>query len=265
MRIQTQYDLLSHETRQALEGYSGQGYGLIRGFLSADTVEELDRESNRLWQAYQGTGPGNLRLGIRKDSSGAHVVDRIDPVADVSEVFDALNRDRNLVAIAETALGGPVAVMKEKLIYKRPGTSGFGAHRDGPYTAPKSGVPGGAVLTVSLAIDPAPLASGPTEFFPTLRTRQTRAPADEPRDVDERDLEGVPSCMPETNPGDATLFDGQIPHRSDWNRSDRPRRIYMITYVPARYPDARRAYYAARRMEEGRTRRSVVGGPVFFS
>ena len=255
---------LPKDIEQGVAGYVDCGFGLIKGMLPPDEIERLVQESERLWRQHTESGSGNLRFGIRTDRSGKTVIDRIDPVADISETFAAVNRDQRLVAIAEAGLGEPVIVMKEKLIYKWPGTRGFGPHRDQAYTTPKSGVPGKEVLTVSLSLDRAIRAAGPTEFFPGLRDRTTTAPAGEPRDVDERELRGVESCMPETEPGDVILFDGRIPHRSDWNRSDRSRRVYMISYVPARYPDARRDYYAGRISEQKGMRRDLVAGSIFF-
>lgn len=255
---------LSKDIERAIKGYVDSGYGLIRGMLASDEVDRLVQESERLWRQHSETGLGNLRFGIRPDRSGKTVIDRIDAVADISEIFAAVNRDQRFVSIAESGLGEPVTVMKEKLIYKWPGTRGFGAHRDQEYTTPKSGVPGSEVLTISLALDRAIRAAGPIEFFPSLRNRPTVAPAGEPRDVDERELHGVASCMPETEPGDAILFDGQIPHRSGLNRSDHRRRVYMISYVPARYPDARRNYHSGRASEQTEMRRDIVEGSIFF-
>ncbi len=254
----------SKDIEQAIAGYVERGYGLIRSLLSLDEIERLIRESERLWRRYAGAGPGNLRLGIRTDSSGQPVLERLDPVADISESFDALNRDPRFVSIAESGLGERVTVMKEKLIYKWPGTRGFGPHRDQAYTTAKSGVPGAEVLTISLSLDHATVASGATEFFPSLRTRPTTSPANEPRDVDERALQGVESCMPQTRPGDAVVFDGQVPHRSDWNRSNHSRRVYMISYVPARYADARIDYYRGRLAEQRELRRDLAVGSTFF-
>ncbi len=250
--------------RDAVAAYRRAGAGLIRGLVAANEIATLRAETDRLWQEFQSCGPLNLRIGIRKDLSGNTVLDRLDPVADVSPLFAALNRDPALIRIAEAGLGEPVTIMKEKLIYKRPGTAGFGAHRDQAYTTAKSGVPGVEVLTLSLALDPAPLASGPTEFFPSLRLKPVPAPPDEPRDVDEAALEGVESLLSELEPGDAILFDGQVPHRSARNQSDRSRRTYMISYVPARYPDARDNYYAARLVEQAREREALPASKLYF-
>lgn len=264
MNVATVRAPLQTDIDQGIAGYVACGYGLIKGLLSPDDIDRLVRESERLWLRHIGAGPGNLRFGIRTNRSGETVIDRIDPVADISETFAAVNRDQRLVSIAESGLGEPVTVMKEKLIYKRPGSQGFAAHRDQEYTTPKSGVPGCEVLTISIAIDRATRATGPTEFFPSLRNRATIAPVDEPRDVDESELNGVRSFIPETEPGDVILFDGKIPHRSDWNRSNHCRRVYMISYVPARYSDSRRSYYAGRFTEQRGMRRDLVEGSIFF-
>jgi ectoine hydroxylase-related dioxygenase (phytanoyl-CoA dioxygenase family) len=255
---------LPKDIERGIAGYVDCGYGLIRSLLSSDEIGRLVRESERLWRQHIDAGFGNLRFGTRTDRSGKTVIDRIDPVADISETFAALNQDQRFVSIAEFGLGESVTVMKEKLIYKWPDTRGFGPHRDQAYTTPKSGVPGSEVVTISLSLDRATRATGPTEFFPCLRTQPTAAPAGEPRDVDERELRDIPSCMPETDPGDVILFDGQVPHRSDWNRSDHCRRVYMISFVPARYPDARRDYYAGRISEQKEMRRDLVAGSMFF-
>jgi len=264
MNVATADNGLSRDIELAIASYVERGYGLIRGMLAADEIERLVLESERLWRRHEGAGPRNLRLGIRTDRAGAPVLDRLDPVTDVSGIFEALNRDPRFIAIAASGLGESVTVMKEKLIYRWPGSSGFGPHRDQAYNTEWSGVPGAEVMTIAVALDRVTRASGPMEFFPSLRTRPTAAPADEPRDIDARELLGVESCLPEMEPGDAILFDGQIPHRSDWNRNDHCRRIYMISYVPARYPQARTKFYAGRFAAQREIRRDIVAGELFF-
>ena len=78
---------------QGIAGYVDCGCGLIRGMLTSDDIDALVRESEQIWQRYVGDGPANLRLGIRRDRSDRPVLDRIDPVVDISEAFPMLNRD----------------------------------------------------------------------------------------------------------------------------------------------------------------------------
>jgi ectoine hydroxylase-related dioxygenase (phytanoyl-CoA dioxygenase family) len=75
-------------------------------------------------------------------------------------------------------------------------------------------------------------------------------------------LAGVDSLMPVLQPGDAVVFDGQVPHRSGLNRSDTPRLTYMVTFVPARFDQARRDYYQASRLEKHQQRRHLLTRPV---
>ena len=262
--MNTQSKSQSESINLAIAGYRECGFGLIEHFFLPKEIAPLVAEAERLWLAQKEAGAENLRFGIRIDQSGQAVLNALDPVRDISKTFAALNQHPGLVAIAETALGGPVNVMKEKLIYKWPGTAGFGPHRDQSYTTPKSGVPGNEVITISIAIDPAPSAAGPTEFFPALTHHETAAALDEPRDLNEADLLNIESRMPETMPGDVILFDGQIPHRSGWNVSNASRRVYMISYVPARYPTAREKYYAGRIKEQGQMRENLVQDSIYF-
>jgi hypothetical protein len=157
---------LSKDIEQAIADYVDCGYGLIRSMLSSDEIDRLVRESERLWRQYEVAGASNVRFGIRTDRSGKAVLERLDPLVDISETFAALNRDPRLVSIAESGLGEPVTVLKEKLIYKWPGTRGFGPHRDQAYTTATSGVPGSEVLTISLALDRATRATDPRNSSP---------------------------------------------------------------------------------------------------
>ena len=255
---------LDERIEAALADYARDGLGVVRQALPADSVGELVRESERLWEAYIGAGPRNLRTGIRIATDGQPILDRLDPVADVSAIFAALNNDPLFVSIVERGLGEPVTVMKEKLIYKWPDTPGFGLHRDDAYTTPKSGVPGCQEMKISVALDAALPVNGPVEFFPALRNRPTKAPSGEPRDIDESEVAGVDSYLAESQPGDIVLFDGQIPHRSRPNRGKLPRRVYMISYVPARYTLARSNYYAGRLAEQKAERDHLVNADLYF-
>lgn len=250
----------------ALAEVRRQGVGVVRNLFGIDRIEALADESIRLWESQEYQDPNNLRFGIRRDVAGGVTLERIDPVIDLSAPFRQLNDDPRLLAIAEAHFGERAIVMKEKLIYKWPGTSGYGAHRDDPYTA-ISGVPGTEVLTMSVALDPVTEDTGPTEFYPDLRWRETAAPSDggDPRDVAEEELADVSSFRPQLDPGDVVLFDALIPHRSAMNRSEQPRRTYMINFVPARYPQARANYYAGRLREQAEERAPLVGGDFFFT
>ena len=251
---------------QALAELRRNGVAVVRNLFGRDRIDALAEESMRLWDTAGAHDANNLRFGVRRDVAGGITLERIDPVIDISAPFRRLNEDPRLLAIAAAHLGEPAIVMKEKLIYKWPGTHGYGAHRDDPYTA-ISGVPGAEVLTINVALDPVTEDTGPTEFYPSLRlldTSQLSGDGD-PRDVAEAALYGEPSFKPQLDPGDVVLFDALIPHRSAMNRSADPRRTYMINFVPARYPRARANYYAGRLREQTEERATLIGGDFYFT
>jgi hypothetical protein len=250
-------------TRTALDTFTQCGLGVLRSLIGEREVGGLLAECDRLWKVQDPAGLCNLRYGMRPGPGGTVVIERIDPVADVSEVFATLNRDPRLVDLAEAALGEPVTVLKEKLIYKWPGTGGYEAHRDGPYLD-ISGVPGSEIITLLVALDPTTIENGTTEFFPGLRLVPTASPPGEPRDVANSAIDGEWSLMPELARGDVAIFDGLLPHQSGPNGSDTPRRTYFLTFAPARYADCRAQYYAERRRQQHAARAHVIGGQSYF-
>ena len=243
--------------------YDRDGVALQRGLLDKNEVAALHEEVQRLWQTQADLRAQNLRLALRRDSHGDWALDRLDPVADISVVFERLNRDPRLLSIARTFLGSEVRVLKEKIIYKRPGVQGFGFHRDGPYFG-NSGVPDGEMMSLCIAIDPTTAENGATEFYPQLRLQVLDSVTEEPRDIAETELENQPSLQPFLKPGDAVMFDGLVPHRAAMNHSRRSRCTYFVTYAPERYTDCRERYYQHRELEQANERASEFQGPFYI-
>jgi ectoine hydroxylase-related dioxygenase (phytanoyl-CoA dioxygenase family) len=247
---------------QAIMDFRRDGVAVARGLFSGAEVAALQQEATRLWDSQEGLESANLRVGLRKNVCGDVILERLDPVADISGLFDDLSQSQKLVRIAEMALGEPVTVLKDKIIYKWPGTAGYGLHRDEPYFG-TSGVPGAELVSVSVALDPVRDNSGGIEFFPGQRRSQLPAPAQEGRDILRGALEGIAPVVPELDPGDLLFFDGLIPHCSDYNSGARSRRMYTATYAPARYHDCRKRYYAIR-WEEQKRERSACSEDFYF-
>lgn len=215
---------------------------LHRGVFSAREAREIRRQAHALWQSLPQRRPANVRFGLRGSLDGQWLLDRLDPVADVSPYFRQLALESRLTSIAQDYLGGEVMLMKEKLIYKPPGAPGYGAHRDGAYFC-EAGPQAHEMLTVALALDPATAENGALRLYPESRCKELAAPAGEPRDIAASALAEEPVFQPELEPGDALFFDCSVPHDSDPNRSDQARCCYLISYALASYPEARRNFY----------------------
>ena len=245
-----------------IENYRENGISFLTGVLTENDVKALNAEATQLWRTQEHLVPQNLRVGLRTDENDLILLDRIDPVYDISKVFDDLNHHPKLISIAEQLLGCPVIVMKEKLIYKEPGTSGFGLHRDGPYVD-VGGVPAHEIISCAIALDEATRENGAIEFFPTIQDDALEAPPSEPRDILDSAVKDKRSIVAEIPAGEIIFFSAMVPHRSDSNRSKQSRRTYTVNYAPAKYTNCRDGYYQKRFEQQENERVSKIEGPFF--
>jgi len=151
----------------------------------------------------------------------------------VAELVDGALRD-----VASNAIGERVVAFKDKINYKQPGGAGFRPHQD------RVAYPGvTSVMSILVAIDACStesgclwLAGGVDEVLPT-----------DDRGVVRDDVARTLSWTAvELAPGDAVCLDGLVPHYSDANRTERPRRVLVASYAPEREHYTRTQYYAAR-------------------
>ena len=245
------------------KAFRKNGLLIIPKVFDASEIKAINDEATLLWQTQKECVPQNLRLGLRADESGGKILDRLDPVEDISKIFYQLNRNASLLLIAEALLGESVVVLKEKLIYKEPGSGGFAAHRDDPYFN-ISGVPGEQTISIAVALEGAYKENGGIEFFPEQRLKDLASPAEEVRDIDETFLSNSKKIRADLSPGDVVIYDALIPHRSNTNRSNTSRRTYTITYAPARYEGCRDKYYKERLKQQEKERETEFDGPFFI-
>jgi len=144
-----------------------------------------------------------------------------------------------LTALAEDHFGAPALAFKDKLNYKQPGGAGFSPHQD---VLAYPGVTD--VVSILVAVDECSTTSGCLWLAADV---DAVLPTDE-RGVVRSDIAEALSWAPvEMAPGDAICFGGLVPHYSEANRSDAPRRVLVVSYAPAAEAYTRDDYYGARR------------------
>jgi len=226
------------------EYYVARGYLTLRNRFPPGEVEAWQEESERLWRHVHESDAAH-RLQYREHESGTRVPDRIDPLLDVSPLFSNVAADPRILEPVARLLGEPPAVMKAKLITKRPGTQGYGLHQDYPYWA-ALGVPADAMLSVLVAVDPASAENGALEVWPGLHHGILPPPPGDPFDVDESLVDLNAGELIALEAGDLLAFHSLVPHRSGANRSAHSRRAVFLTYVGASHRDAASCYEQAR-------------------
>lgn len=208
-------------------GYRRRGYATVAGLYGAQDIEAMRREGARLWEDVDLDRPD---VHWRKHATLGRIADRLDPVMTRSAMFNRIAHDPAMLSLTAEIVGGPAFVLKDKLIMKRPGTSGYGVHQDHAYWD-HIGLSPDQVLTVMIALDDATPAHGPLEIYPGLQGARLPPHPEDPLDVDPAALEGHEPYVATIKAGDAVFFHALAPHASGPNRADSDRRIYLVTYA----------------------------------
>lgn len=228
--------------------YANDGFTAVPNCARDSELAELRTETDRLFALAPTLDDHAVRVQTRTGADGAPVVDRIDPVADLSALLRDYAASGPLAALAAAALGEPARVMKEKLVLRPSGAEGYAPHQDITFWR---GVPAPpeSMLTIGLAIDDCTPENGAIEFWAGLATRDwVEGPIDgifgrtignTPSAV----LEGRTSHLVPLRAGDAVVFNSLAPHHSAPNRSASHRRMYLVSYAAERYGDLRPIFY----------------------
>ena len=219
-------------TDEQLKAYAEDGYLLVRKLLDQEEVEMLGRSAreDRVLDQHSfgradGEG-GTVRLSLWN-----HPTDTI---------YGMIARSESLVGSAEQILGGEVYHYHSKMIMKDAKIGGAWAwHQDYGYWY-ENGVLFPDLTSVSIAVDKATKENG---CLQVIRGSHKMGRVDHVLTGDQAgaDLERVTQALErlelvyvEMEPGDALFFHANLLHRSDQNRSDKPRWSMICCYNAAR-------------------------------
>lgn len=221
-------------TDEQLDVYRRKGYVILRGVFGRDETEAWDLESKRL-----------LKLGLAHENNlrtipfyitrEVWIVDRLDPVVDISPVFQKLATDSRITTALRDIVNDPVLLFKDRLIYKMVGMPGYPIHQDYSWWQifPDN------LVNVAISIDPADAENGALELFPGYHDRllSTRGEMRHMNATEAQQIDFASGELMETQAGDLVIFDCRTPHRSGPNISKRLRRQLYLTYSAASHGD----------------------------
>lgn len=235
----------------AAQGYWADGYTVVRGQFSPAEVSEVQGECARLFSLFPDERDRhNYRLQFRAHESGTPILDRIDPVIDLSPRMKALTQDSRILSVVADVFGEPGLLFKDKVILKMPGTHGYRAHQDYTYWQELPAPPDG-LLSVLIAVDTSGPDNGELQFFQGLHHEHMREP-ETPSDifnpaaglVPDGSLDGKTPVSLDLQAGDMVVFHSLTPHKSDVNRSSQTRCSIYLSYSASSYGDLYEPYYA---------------------
>lgn len=215
-----------------LEEYEASGFVLARGMFDREEIDLLRRaakEDRELDQHSFGKGDGEG--GTVRLSLWNHPGDTI---------YGMFARCESIVDSAERILGGEVYHYHSKMIMKDAKVGGAWAwHQDYGYWY-QNGVLFPWLTSASIAVDPATRENGCLQVLRgshlmgridhILTGDQAGADLERVREAEKR----LPLVYVEMEPGDVLFFHSNLLHRSDQNKSDKPRWSMICCYNAAR-------------------------------
>lgn len=232
------------------ERYVNDGYVVKRSVFSGAEIIRYRAEADRLRSDPRFINEKNLRASTREVMTEGRVVDRLDPIVDISPLFKALSRDERIQDFLRSIFGEPAFLMKDKLIWKCPGALGYRCHQD--YTGwVELPAPPEAMLTVLIALDASTSRNGALELF-RAKHHQYYLEKCTPTEVltpsaglvpDEIAKQWGPSELITLDRGDIVILSSLAPHQSGTNYTDTYRRHIYFTYSASGYGDLYQQYY----------------------
>ena len=259
--------------------FQERGYLWIKNFFSKEQVlllqqwaDKMNGDAATLLQISQGTGYSLQQLAKSLPQSVIVVPESKDPlqvcrVEDMLSCYPDLYRfvAGTITPYVESIFEEPYVLFKDKLNFKWPGGGAFPPHQDFPayeFFGPREHV------TVMISIDPATLENGCLHVADNWRETFANDPALDPKQLQAGKavlpyIEGGKShgsiqpefskkitWLPlETSPGDIVLISSFVPHYSEPNRSQTPRRAMLFTHNRLIEGDHRGAYYHVKRSD----------------
>ena len=224
-----------------LDEYGRNGFVVARRMFNGEEIGLLRRaakEDRELDQHSYGRGDGEG--GVVRLSLWNHPGDTI---------YGMFARCETVVNTAETLLGGEVYHYHSKMIMKDAKVGGAWAwHQDYGYWY-QNGVLFPDLTSAFIAVDPATRENGCMQVLSgshlmgrvehVLTGDQAGADPERVREAEKR----LPLVYVEMEPGDVLFFHANLLHRSDQNRSDKPRWAMICCYNAARNDPYKEAHH----------------------
>lgn len=229
-------------TYEQLNDYRENGYLVLRSVFTEKETAVWRQECERLISLDDYIHPDNLRVGYRKMPDGTSVLEKYDPVHDLSPVFRDLTKDERILSPLRDLYLDEPTLFKDKLIFKLPGVAGYTMHQDAAWW---QGFPMEGLISVMVAIDGATEENGGLELFPGYhdRLRSTPGVLRNMNDKEIAEIDLSKGQIVETHPGDLILFHSFTPHRSGPNTANVSRRQLYLTYSPSKNGQLYKAHY----------------------
>ncbi|KTD06379.1 phytanoyl-CoA dioxygenase [Legionella gratiana] len=215
-----------------------QGFVFLRDFLRIDLKQHLQTWCDEL-TSWPET-PGKWMKYFEKNTKGERQLCRVENFIDYhSGMHEVANSSRTLNLIS-SLMGEQAAIFKEKINYKFPGGGGFKPHQDAPAFISFNQR---FHITMMVAIDNCTLENGCLQVVKGGANQPVILPQEADGSIKREIAEAFQWSPIECKTGDVILFDSYLPHYSEANQSNEPRRAIFITFSKFSEGGIKRAAY----------------------
>ena len=229
-------------SQKELDGFKRDGFIVVRQMYSRDEIRQL---SNWIDEIAQRPPKSGKEMVYYEDSwleKGRKVLSRIEKFVEGHEKISEFVHAEKMTARAAELLGEPATLFKEKINFKMPGGGGFKPHQD---IQPGWDDYARYYISVLITVDESTVENGCLELASGHQKRGRIGRKWEP--LEGRELEGVEFKKYPMAPGDVVYFDCFVPHQSQENLTDKPRRNLYLTFNASSEGDHREKYFADKR------------------
>lgn len=218
-------------TQEESARYARDGYILRRGLLGADEVAKFRNHARAQLEKEQRAGA----VMTKGDKEGKATLLKMWTKAE-NDQYGLLARDERMVDLAEDAIGKPIYLYSHKMTMKQPHEGGaWEWHQDFGYWY-NYGCLAPDMMSIYVALDKATRENGCLQVLKGSHRlgRLNHIRENDQTNVEHEHLEAALKRFElvyvEMEAGDALVFDGNLLHRSDANRTDTYRWGYICSY-----------------------------------
>ena len=237
----------------AAQDFEENGYAIVRNFVDADEVSQLQAETRRVYQEglkhHATYRHGNLAFEILPETEfDQRYVIQAYWMSWVSPYFEAFRRHPNYLAVLEPIVGPNIKQVAQQIHWKPPGAglTGYRFHQDLRFRPNQDDYRDivGSSVTAGIAIDPSTTENGCLRVVPKAHKRGYLGLSDEGHGqimlglTDNDDLKRVGLDSNDIvdlvlEPGDLAIWGLLTPHGSLPNTSGMDRAFALSSYVRA--------------------------------
>ena len=229
-------------TTGQMEDFERDGFLIVRGMYSASEIAELSGWINEFAARSPKWGEQMVYFEDSLKDKSRRILSRIEKFADYEPNFRRFVDAPEMNGRVSELLGDSAVLFKEKINFKLPGGGGFTPHQDiqpgwddyAPY-----------FISVLVTVDNSTVENGCLELSAGHHKRGWIGQRWKPLTGEE--LKGIEFVKYPMAPGDVAFFDCFVPHRSEPNLTDKPRRNLYLTYNRLKDGDFRQKYFTDKR------------------